>query len=117
MFADPQTVTINTVSTPLARIVSNDPNKGVFQSADLLARLTIGHTNSGDRTRHLVRFDIKDIAADPLTAVNSYQNLGIYLVIDQPIYGFGVDDVKQCVGILKTFLSDANIAKVVGLES
>jgi hypothetical protein len=65
----------------------------------------------------MIRLDQTVIAADPLTAINSSQKLGVYLVIDEPSFGFVDADVDNLVDALVGWLITANIAKVLGSES
>jgi hypothetical protein len=57
------------------------------------------------------------IAADPLTAVNEYKSCAVYLVVDEPEYGFVADDIDDIVQGFVAWLSTANVTKVVGNES
>lgn len=115
-FADPQSITVNAVPISLPR-TETDKLKALYASTDGNTKLTISHQPSGTRTRRLIRVDSRKVAADPLTAVNTYQTLGIYLVVDQPTFGFSSDDVKYLANALKSWLTDANIVKIFGQES
>lgn len=64
----------------------------------------------------MIRLDKRVVAADPLTAVNAYQTVGVYLVVDQPEYGFSIDNIDDIVQGFKTWLSTANVSKVLGGE-
>jgi hypothetical protein len=57
------------------------------------------------------------VAADPLTAVNEYKSAGVYLVIDEPEFGFADDDLDDIVQGFTTWLTTANVLKVVANES
>jgi hypothetical protein len=61
----------------------------------------------------MARLDQTVIAADPLTAENAYQKAGVYLVIDEPNYGFSNDEVGYLVEALKTWLTSANITAML----
>jgi hypothetical protein len=57
----------------------------------------------------MVRLDNTIVAADPLTAENSYQKAGVYLVIDEPQFGFDDSELEDLVDGLKAWLTSANI--------
>lgn len=114
-FADPQTITVNSVAQTLNR-VKDDGLASVYQTDDGLYKFVISHQETKTRFRRMVRVDQKVIAADPLTALNSYQSLGIYLVIDQPTYGFSTTQIDHVVQALKTWLSTANVTKLVASQ-
>lgn len=115
-FSDPQTITINTVAKTCARIKS-DGQKSIYRTADEEVTLTLSHQESKNRTRHMVRADQRVVAADPLTAVNDYKSTGVYLVIDEPEFGFTDAQIDYVVQALKTWLSTANVLKILGGES
>lgn len=114
-FADPQTITVNTVAQTLNRIKS-DGYRSEYLEADEEFKLTISHQESKSRTRRMVRVDQRVVAADPLTSVNEYKNLGVYLVVDEPEYGFTDAEIDYVVQALCTWLSTANVTKVCGNE-
>lgn len=114
-FTDPQSVTINTVATSLPRISTGD-TKSMYSSADENKVLTISHQPSATRQRHMIRLDSRVVAADPISAVNVQQSLGVYLVIDQPNFGFADADINYVVQALSAWLSAANVLKVLGRE-
>jgi hypothetical protein len=65
----------------------------------------------------MVRLDQTLIAADPLTAVNSSQTAGVYLVVDEPKFGFDDATLDYMVDGLVAWLTPANIAKLLGSET
>lgn len=113
--SDPQTITINAVPKTCARIQS-DGTKSVYATADEEVKLTISHQESKNRTRRMIRVDQRVIAADPLTSVNEYKSLGVYVVIDEPEYGFADANIDYVVQALKTWLATATVLKVLGSE-
>ena len=119
MFADPQSVTINSVANSLPR-TSSGTNSGVFTKDDGLVKLSISHTQ-GKRNRHLVKLDHAKIAADPLLAgVNVKASMTVHLVIDAPETGYTIAEIKQIVDALTGFAtasSGANVTKIIGGES
>lgn len=109
--ATPQSVTINAVATNLHRI-EEDKTSSLYQSEDGTLALRVSHQTSKGRTRRMIRLDQTVIASDPLTAENSYQKAGVYLVIDEPEYGFTDAQLEDIVDGIKAWLSSANILAV-----
>lgn len=109
--ATPQSITINAVATDLHRI-EDDAKSSIYQSDDAKLSLKVSHQTSKNRTRRMVRLDKTVVAADPLSAINSYQQAGVYIVIDEPEYGFADSDLKDIVDGLKAWLNSANILAV-----
>lgn len=120
MFADPQSVTINAVANSLPRVASGT-NSGSFSKDDQTVQLAASHTIGKSRTRHLIRLDHNQIAADPLAAgINVKATMAAYLVIDVPATGYSLATQKQVVDGLTLFLttsSGANVTKLLGGES
>lgn len=115
MLSDPQTLTINGVANTCAKI-STSETKSVYQTADESVKMTVSHQESKDRTRRMIRVDQRVVAADPLTAVNEYANLAVYVVVDQPEFGFSIAQIDYVVQALKTWLATATVTKVLGAE-
>lgn len=116
MFTDPQSVTIDATPHSMPR-VSSDGASSLYSEADETLKMRISHQDSKGRTRRMVRLDLRSIAADPLTSVNEYKTLGVYLVIDEPEYGFTDAQIDDVVQGFCTWLSTANVTKVCGGES
>jgi hypothetical protein len=116
MFADPQSVTVNAVAQSMPRI-SSTGLKSEYVKDDETFRLTISHQKSGKRIRSMVRLDQRAIVPDPLTAVNDYETLGFYFVIDRPEVGFSATQVDYVVQALKTWLSSGNVTALFGQQS
>lgn len=106
--ATPQTVTVNAIAKTLNRI-SSEKTASVFKTDDGVFELKVSHQINGKRTRRMARLDHVVIAADPLTAVNASQKAGIYIVIDEPAFGYSDAELEYDVNALKTWLSSANI--------
>lgn len=116
MFTDPQSITIDAVETSLPRVESAG-TKSVYRAADMNSSLTISHQTTGkQRVRHLVRFDKRAVVADPLTAENDYEDLGVHLVIDEPLYGFTDEDISDILTGFLAWFTSGNVAKVLGSE-
>lgn len=107
----PQSVTINAVATDLHR-VDGDGKSSSYEATNGTLSLRVSHQTSKSRTRRMVRLDQTKVAPDPLTAVNSYQKAGVYIVIDEPEYGFADSELEDIVDGLKLWLTSANILAV-----
>lgn len=116
MFADPQSVTVNAVAQSMPRIEVNG-TKATYQKSDQSFTLTISHQGSNKRIRSMARIDQRAIVADPLTAVNDYETLSFYVVVDRPEVGFSSTQVDQLIAGLKTWLDSTAIGKLYGRES
>lgn len=116
MYADPQSVTINTVPVSLPRVLVGN-QEATYRSADETVQVRISHQNTKGRKRRMVRLDQTVVAADPLTAENFSQKAGIYLVVDEPDFGFTDAQLGYLVTALKDFLSAGAITKLLGGES
>jgi len=116
MFADPQSVTVNSVAKSMPR-VSNGVSDATYRAADEVFQMRISHQTSKGRKRHMVRLDQTLIAADPLTAENVSQRAGVYLVVDEPSFGFDDTTLDYQVDALIAWLTAGNIAKLLGGES
>lgn len=116
MLTDPQTITIDSVPFTLNRVTMGDL-RGIYQDATDEHKLTVSHQLSKGRARRMVRLDTKAIVADPLTAVNDYENLGVYVVIDEPEVGFTDADIADIVAGLFAWFNAAMVAKVLSSQS
>jgi len=117
MFADPQTVTVNSVAQVMARYLV-EGTKSTYQIADETYRLTISHQKiGGDRIRSMVRIDQRAIVTNPLDLSNDYDTLSFYFVIDRPVYGFTLAQIQNLIAGLKTWLDNTAIGKLIGSES
>lgn len=114
-FADPQTLTVNSVAQTLARIKSDGYRSEYLEDVEEF-KMTISHQESSGRTRRMIRADQRVVAEDPLTSVNEYKSLGVYLVIDEPEFGFTDTEIDYLVQALCVWLSTANVTKVLGNE-
>jgi len=114
-FADPQSITINAVANSLPR-VSSGVNAGGFSTNDGNLKLSVSH-QYGKRTRRQYRMDFQKIAADPLTSANVRFQGSVYLVVDQPIVGYSVAELKlQIAGFLAS-LTSGQQDKLLGGEN
>lgn len=115
-FSDPQTLTVNTVAKTLNR-VKTEGYMSEYATDDEVFKMKISHQESKDRTRRMVRVDQRVVAANPLDSVNEYKSLGVYLVIDEPEFGFTDAEIDYVVQALKTWLSTATVLKVCSSQS
>lgn len=111
-FADPQSITVNTVAKTL-NLIKNDGLRSEYVTADEEYKFVISHQESGKRTRRMVRVDHRVVATDPLSSVNEYKNLGVYLVIDEPEYGFTDDAIYDVLAGLLAWMTEANALKLL----
>jgi len=114
-FTDPQTITVATVAKTL-NLIESDKSKSVYTTADDEYKFTISHQQSGKRTRRMIRVDRTAVAADPLSAINASVNLGIYVVIDEPPFGFSDTSIWDVVAALSAWLTNANVTKVLSSQ-
>jgi len=116
MFTDPQVVTVNAVAQSMPR-VSSSGLKTIYQKSDGNWIFTISHQPGKGRVRSMVRIDQRAVVADPLTAVNDYETLSFYVVLDRPDYGFTMTQCEQLVTGFKTWLDNTAVDKLFGQES
>lgn len=117
MYADPQSVTINSVAKSLARTESGDHN-GAFESTVDGLQLGIQHALAR-RYRSTVRLDVSKVSADPLVpSTNRPYSMSAYLVLDIPPQGFTTTEVTNNLKGLVDWLAVAgNQTKFVNHES
>jgi len=115
VLADPQTVTINAVATPLPK-TSNGPTQNVYTSADGNTFMTVKQNITASRFRREVRLSQQKIAADPISTLNKSIGTSIYLVVDEPKAGFSDVELGYLIDALKAWLTSANYNKVLGGE-
>lgn len=116
MYSDPITITVNAVAKVMARI-SSVGQTSTYQTNDQTFTLTISHKIQKDRVRSMVRIDQKAVVPDPLTAVNDWETLTTYHVVDRPLAGFSAAQVEQQIAGFKTWFDSAVMTKLYGQES
>lgn len=88
-FADPQSVTINGVAKSLVRQGSPQPERlGKFSTAEGDFEFTVRQDKTASRFRREIRLTQKKVAADPISAVNKEVSTSVYIVVDEPRWGF-----------------------------
>lgn len=115
MFADPQSVTVNAVAKTLP-LTSREGMESIYTESTGEHQLKVSH-QLASRNRRVVRLDHEKVAADPLTAVNATVSTSVYIVIDEPLWGYTDAEVNYLVQALTLWLSSANVLKVLGGES
>lgn len=119
-FADPQSVTISAVTTPLPR-TSTQNRKAIYESADGLIVLSADHSESRNRKRHVLRLDHSKVTADPfIPAQNREVSMSNYMVFDVPHVGYSnaeIAAVYEGFELLITASSSALVTKLIGGES
>jgi hypothetical protein len=116
MLTDPQTVTVNAVAKTMPKVSTKDTS-AEYRLADLSFRLLISHLVSKGRIRTLAKIVQRAVVADPLTAVNDYEELQLHVVIDRPEVGFTSTQVQQLVTGFQTWLNSTMVDKLFGQES
>lgn len=115
-FADPQTLTVNSVAKTLAKILTSGTS-ATYQSSDGAYKLIISHQQSKKRIRTMVRVENRAIVTDPLTSVNDYDTLTFFMVLDRPEYGFSDAQIGYVIAALMAWNDSTAVGKLLGLQS
>ena len=115
MLTDPQSVTINAVATSLPK-TNSGPTQNVYTSADGNTSMTTKQNVSAARFRREVRLSQQKVAADPISAINKQIGASVYLVIDEPRFGFSDVEIGYLIDALKAWSTSTNYNKVLGGE-
>jgi hypothetical protein len=120
VFTDPETITVNSVAQPLARVASGT-GTGSLQTSDGNFKLDIAHSYS-KRGRHTVVFRQRKLAADPLISANNAEfTMSCRITVDVPYnQGYTVAEQKLMIdGFLAwiTASSGAKMTKLLGGEN
>lgn len=105
---DPQSITIDGTTFTLARLTPT-AGRTEYVNPDGTVKLVILQSN-GKRKRSAIRIEFTKVAADPLTAVNSYVTSSIYLMVDRPQIGFSSEDLVDYTTGLITLISGSSYA-------
>jgi hypothetical protein len=102
--------------------VSAGDFKSVYSTSDGLNQLTVSTQDTGSgRKRHLVRIDVSKLATNVFEESKKQTvSSSVYLVVDRPINGFTVAEMKKLVEGLVGLLSASTYSlttKVLGGES
>jgi hypothetical protein len=118
-FADPQTVTISAVTTPLPRVSVGD-DVSEYAAADGLIRMIASH-EYGKRVRRMVRIETQKVTSDPFRpSENVKVGMSNYVVFDLPPAGYTATEALAVWTGFKAQLtasSDLLITKLLGGES
>lgn len=117
MLSDPLHILVATVDTPLPR-TGQGSGTSEFKDADSAHVVTVKQTTSSSgRFRREVRFTRNKVAADPISAVNKSVSASIYMVIDEPKFGFTDADLSDMKAGLNALTNDApTFLKILGGE-
>lgn len=102
--------------------VSTGDFKSIYETSDGLNKLTISTQETGsNRKRHLVRIDVSKLTTNIYEETKKQEvTASVYLVVDRPIAGYTVEDMKKLVEGLVGLLSASTYSltkKVLGGES
>lgn len=115
MLADPQSVTVNAVAISLPR-TSMGASVNEYTSADGLTKMTTRQNTTAQRFRREIRLSQQKVAADPISALNKQLGLSVYLVIDEPRWGFTDAEIGYVIDALKSWSTSTNYNKVLAGE-
>lgn len=118
-FADPQTITISGVTTPLPRVNAQN-NGSEYLSSDGLIKLA-ANSAYGRRNRRVLRVDHQKVAPTMENpSINALASMSCYIVFDVPKTGYtNAEALAVYTGFKTQFTatSDALITKLLGGES
>lgn len=118
MFADPQSVTYNSVAKSLPAI-GRSPEQSVYKlvAADAEYELTLSHSFK-TRNRVVARLKRTAVVSDVLVpAQNLTASATVTITADFPSNGFALADVQKHLMALRDWASDGNLLKLVGGET
>ncbi len=118
MFADPQTVTVNSVEKTLPRQGTTQPDRlGSFATADGAFQLDVRQNKTAARFRREIRLTQKKVAADPLSAINKEVSSSVMIVVDEPRWGFSDTELGYLTDALEALFDSTVRGKLLGGES
>lgn len=119
-FADPQSVTVDTIPVSLPRVSTSD-GKSVYRKSDGIVELQVTQNLSGKRNRRSLRLTNNKVSADPFTpSVNVPSFVAVTVTIDEPKMGWTLAEKTALVVALADYLkasTNANTTKLLGGES
>ena len=117
MYADPQSVTVNSVAQSLPRQGTATPERiGSFSTADGTFTFDVRQNKSANRFRREVRLTQKKVAADPISAVNKEVSTSVYITVDEPRWGFTDTELGYLTSAIIAWFTNANRDKLLGGE-
>jgi len=118
MYADPQSLTINSVATSFPRQGSSAPDRlGRFVTADGVYEFDVRQNKTANRFRREVRLTQKKVAADPISAVNKEVSASFIIVIDEPRWGFTDTELAYLANAMVAWFTSANRDKLLAGEN
>lgn len=106
MYADPISVTIDTVATSFNKVGSPDPSKkGVYATSAGDKQIVISQNNSAQRFRREVRLNATKVSADPISSQNKEISTSIILTVDEPRWGFSDADLLVLIEALTDWVA------------
>lgn len=116
--SDPQSLTLGSaISLPR---VKTDATSAIYQSGDQNLVLLVEQSSNGKSSRSVLRVTQRKVAADPLTAVNSYVQATVTITVNRPVTGFTEAELLLLLKSIPTWgtaSSDSNYKKILGMES
>ena len=117
MYADPQSVTVNSVAQSMPRQGSTQPDRiGTFSTADGTFTFDVRQNKTNNRFRREVRLTQKKIAADPISALNKEISSSVMIVVDEPRWGFSDTELGYLTAGILAWFTNANRDKLLGGE-
>lgn len=107
-FTDPQSITIDGVTTSLPRVLTGT-NKGEFTSADSAIQIEVQPSNGKTKVR-VARLRVSKVTSDPLvTTTNVRVSDLVSLTVIRPLDGFSDAEIeKQIAGFFAWFTASTN---------
>ncbi len=115
MLTDPQSVTINGVATSVPRVQTNS-TQNTYTDATGNTSLVTKQNTSSTRFRREIRLSQKKVAADPISALNKEIGTSVYLVVDEPRWGFTDAEIGYLIDALKAWATSTNYNKILAGE-
>lgn len=117
MFADPQSVTVNTVAKSMPRTGSSD-SSGAFSTSDGAYTMTIKHSSTKQRVNHNVQLRYDAILASVYFPDQNVPVSGSASIsINAPIAGLDAPTLGYIANAIIAWATPTNIAKLIGQES
>lgn len=111
--ADPQSVTISGVAVPLPRT-----EMGLFTSADGNVHLTVTHQKAKGTQYDAVVLRKDAVAADPIFTTQNVRGFAQATIsFKRTLIGITAADAVALAKAIRDWATDAQIAKIAGLES
>lgn len=132
MLSDPISITVSGTPHSMPR-VSSTGQSSLYKKSDSTFRLEVSHSiNNGTRQRNtiagfqkvpqvikkaLIRFVNRKLAADPITAINDFEEARISVIFERPEGVFTNAELDAAWTGFKAWLVTATLDKVLAEES